>query len=105
VENTGVEMEITYSNSAGLLNYSISANGAFNQNVVKDIPTEEGRILGGDNQLFANAPAFYLAEEGHPIGYFWGLETKGLFQNNSEVQAHTSSDGTVIQPSSMIWTK
>ncbi len=98
VENTGIEFELTYNNSIGDLNYSLAANGAFNKNRVVNIPTEDERIIGGANQLYNNAPDFYVAEAGHPIGYFWGYQTDGIFQNTGEVQAYTSTDGTVIQP-------
>ncbi|MDC7217674.1 MAG: TonB-dependent receptor, partial [Spirochaetales bacterium] len=37
-------------------------------------------------------------EIGEPLGMFYTIKTDGLFQNESEVQAHTNSAGTVIQP-------
>lgn len=98
VENTGVDLELTYASSAGGFNYSISANGNYNQNLVKEIPTEDGTIHGASNSLYNNSPEFYQARSGFPIGYFWGFESDGLFQNTGEVDAHTNNAGTVIQP-------
>ncbi|MEQ8473087.1 MAG: TonB-dependent receptor [Marinoscillum sp.] len=97
VENTGFELELSFRDNVGSLNWSITANGNYNQNVVKEIPTEDGIIHGQSNQLYANSPEFYQARTGFPIGYFWGLESDGLFQNAEEVQAHTNSSGTLIQ--------
>ncbi len=98
VENSGFELELSYRSSVRGFNYSVSANGNYNKNVVKDIPTEDGRIHGASNTLFANSPEFYQAKSGLPIGYFWGFETDGLFQNTEEVTNYTSSAGTKIQP-------
>lgn len=98
VENTGVELELTYASSAGGFNYSISANGNLNENIVKEVPTEDGVIHGAANTLYNNSPEFYQAKTGHPIGYFWGFETEGLFQNSNDVETHTTADGKMIQP-------
>jgi len=38
------------------------------------------------------------AEEGLPIGYFWGYQTDGLFQNQAEIFQHIGSTGQVLQP-------
>ena len=29
-------------------------------------------------------------EKGHPIGYFYGYKTDGIFQNQAEIAAHPS---------------
>ena len=99
VRNRGVELGLIYYKTEGDFTYSLSANGAYNQNNVLDIPTEDGIVHGADNTLYVNSGEFYRAESGHPIGYFWGYETDGLFQYTRDVTAHTNSLGTVIQPS------
>ncbi|MBT1686904.1 SusC/RagA family TonB-linked outer membrane protein [Dawidia soli] len=98
VKNTGVELAVAYNNSVGELRYTVSANGAYNRNRVGQIPTADGIIHGSDNQLYNNALEFYRAENGHPIGYFWGLSTAGIFQTEEEVQSYRNSEGSVIQP-------
>jgi TonB-linked SusC/RagA family outer membrane protein len=98
VVNKGVELGLSLNNSLGELHYSVSANGTYNKNVVKDIPTSDGIVHGATNTLYANSLEFYRAQSGHPIGFFWGYETAGLFQNTGDVTDYRSSDGTVIQP-------
>lgn len=98
VLNTGVELALTYRNQIGELKYDVNINGAFNKNEVQNIPTDDGIIHGAANTLYNNSEEFYRAESGHPIGYFWGLKTDGLFQNKSEVSNYTNSDGKIIQP-------
>ena len=100
VTNTGVELELQYSDKIGDFNYSIAANGAYNDNNVGEIPTIDGLIHGQTNQLFANAPEFYRAEDGHPLGYFWGYKTAGVFQNQQQIDDYgiqpTAVPGDVI---------
>jgi TonB-linked SusC/RagA family outer membrane protein len=98
VSNKGVELAINYSNNAGDLSYRFGVNGAYNRNEITDIPTPDHIIHGQTNQLFNNAPEFYRAEQGYPVGYFWGLTTNGIFQNEAEVDSYVSSEGTQIQP-------
>jgi len=99
VKNTGIELALTYKNKVGEFNYSVGVNGAYNKNKVENIPTSDEIIHGGENELFNNALEFYRAQTGFPIGYFWGLKTAGIFQNEAEVQNYRSANGKVIQPS------
>jgi len=101
VTNKGVEFALAYNDNIGQFHYSIGGNIAYNQNNVTEIPTRDGIIHGAANQLYANALEFYRAETGHPIGYFWGLKTDGIFQNEAEVANYKSTDGTVIQPTAL----
>jgi TonB-linked SusC/RagA family outer membrane protein len=98
VKNTGIELALTYKNKVGEFNYSVGVNGAYNKNKVENIPTSDEIIHGGENELFNNALEFYRAQTGFPIGYFWGLKTAGIFQNEAEVQNYRSANGKVIQP-------
>ncbi len=97
VINTGLELALTYNSQVGDLYYTVGVNGSYNQNEVREISTNDGIIHGATNQLYANSQEFYRAQIGFPIGYFWGLETDGIFQNESEVQSHSTGEG-LIQP-------
>ena len=98
VDNTGVELSVSYHNNIGKLNYRIAGNIAKNKNEVSEVPTSDGIVHGLTNMLYDNSLEFYhRAETGYPIGYFWGWETDGIFQNEEEVQAYTNN-GKVTQP-------
>ncbi len=97
VINSGIELALTYRSNVGDFNYSVGVNGAYNKNKVTEIPTADGIVHGLTNQLFDNAQEFYRAQTGFPIGYFWGLQTNGIFQNEAEVQSY-GANGTLIQP-------
>jgi len=100
VENMGVELALSYNNHMGDFNYTIAANGAYNQNKVGKIPTADGIIHGETNQLYDNAPEFYRSEDGFPLWYFWGYETAGVFQTQQEINDYgiqpNASPGDII---------
>jgi TonB-linked SusC/RagA family outer membrane protein len=98
VKNTGVELAVSWKDQIGELKYRIGANGAYNKNVVGNIPTEDGIIHGETGQLFDNSDEFYRAQNGMPIGYFWGYKTDGLFQNYAEIEAWKSAGKGILQP-------
>lgn len=98
VRNTGVELGISYRNRIGDVNYSVSVNGAYNKNRIGNIPTLDNIIHGNTNSLYNNSLEFYRAQNGFPVGYFWGLKTDGIFQTEEELATHTKN-GTLIQPS------
>lgn len=97
VTNKGVELGVSFSDNIGGLEYTIGANGAYNKNTVGQIPTEGGIINGLTNMLYDNATEFYRAQNGEPIGFFWGYKTAGIFQNEADVQNY-KSNGKVLQP-------
>ena len=98
VENSGVELALTWSDRIGKdFNYSISVNGAYNKNEVKDIPNEDGIIHGESGKLYDNSEEFYRAQNGHAIGYFWGYKTAGIFQNEQEIKDWVAEGNGVLQ--------
>ncbi|SFU66638.1 TonB-linked outer membrane protein, SusC/RagA family [Pustulibacterium marinum] len=99
ITNKGVEVALSYrENVSEDFSFSVGVNGAFNKNEVGNIPTSDGIIHGETNQLWDNSPEFYRAEEGHPLGYFWGYQTAGVFQTEEDVQNYVGADGTQILP-------
>lgn len=99
VTNTGVELALNYkANVSDDFTFSVGVNGAFNKNKVGNIPTDDGIIHGETNQIWNNAPEFYRAQSGHPLGYFWGYKTAGVFQTEAQIQNYTNSNGGLIQP-------
>ncbi|MEO8238039.1 MAG: TonB-dependent receptor [Flavobacterium sp.] len=98
VVNKGVELSLNYQNKIGDFNYSVSANGAYNKNTVGQIPSADGIIHGLPNELYDNSSEFYRAQNGYPLGYFWGYKTGGVFQNQAQIDNYKSASGVVLQP-------
>ena len=102
VKNDGIEFNITWSDVIGNgFSYNVGVNGAYNRNKVGSIPTEDGIIHGQTNQLYNNAPEFYRAQDGHPIGYFWGYQTAGIFQNQKQIDDWRASGNGFLQSNPM----
>ena len=98
VKNTGFELALNWNDNIGKLHYSIGVNGSTNKNTVGKIPTLDGIIHGKTAMLYDNSDEFYRAENGHAIGYFWGYETAGIFQNQQEIDDWKAAGNGILQP-------
>ena len=98
VRNRGVELGLSWRDKKGGFEYGISGNISYNKNEVTHIANTEGIIHGPNNVVSHNTSEFFRAQEGYPIGYFWGYETAGIFQNEQEVQNYKNAEGKVIMP-------
>ncbi len=97
VKNTGIELALNWNDKIGEIKYNVGVNGAYNKNTVGNIPTLDGIIHGQTNMLFDNSEEFYRAENGHAIGYFWGYQTDGLFQNEQEIADWKAAGNGILQ--------
>ena len=98
VENKGLEMAFNYSK---IVDEDFSFNVAYNFSTINNevtaingAPFLEGGVFG-----VGQLPPSRM-EVGQPIGYFYGLKTDGIFQNQAEVDAHPSQQalGASAQP-------
>lgn len=97
VKNTGIELALNWNDRIGKLNYNVGVNGAYNKNKVGKIPTDDGIIHGPTNMLYANSEEFYRAQNGYAIGYFWGYQTAGIFQNQADIDAWKAAGNGILQ--------
>lgn len=87
VENKGFEFSVSYNEDiSDDFRFNISYNMTYLQNTVLAVAGENGFVTGGSFGVGQDPPS--RMEVGQPIGYFYGLKTDGLFQNQSEVDAH-----------------
>ena len=87
VENKGFEFQIGYSKSfSDDFKFNMSYNFTTLENEVLFVNSDNGFIPGGSFGVGQDPPA--RMEVGQPIGYFYGLETDGIFQTQAEVDAH-----------------
>ncbi len=94
IENTGVEVVLSWNDNIGDFKYGATVSGAFNKNEVTKIANAEGIITGEPHILSQGTAYISRVEVGKPIGYFYGLETDGILQNQDEVDAYVTPDGT-----------
>ena len=89
VKNSGIELSLGWRDTINDFTYSVSINGSYNKNEVTRIANDQGIIEGKNDAFDQNTGVLYRAQEGMPIGYFYGYKTNGIFQNQAEVDATT----------------
>lgn len=85
VQNSGFEVEMAYKENFGDLKLNIGLNASTNRSKVLSINNEQGAITGGEG--VKGQGNVLRAEEGEPLGYFWGYQTNGIFQSEEEIEA------------------
>jgi len=91
MRNTGFDFTLGTRGTFGSdLNWTLSFNGSHYQNEIRKIDgTAEFFFSPGIGRIGFNP----INQIGSPIGSFYGLETDGLFMNESDVNSHASQDG------------
>jgi TonB-linked SusC/RagA family outer membrane protein len=89
VENRGFEFAIGYQETVSdNFKFKINYNVTTLKNEVLEVNNSTGFLEGGSFGVGQPAPS--RMEVGLPIGYFYGYQTDGIFQNQAEVNAHPS---------------
>lgn len=101
VRNSGIELGINYKDQIGKdLTLNLSFNISHNVNKVTQINNASKTISGAN---YINLGSITRMAVGQPIGYFWGVQTNGIFQTQAQVDAYTWTNPTTqvvkkIQP-------
>ena len=111
VRNSGVELSFTWNDSIGDLRYSVGLNGSYNKNNVLYINNADG-IIHGEKKIISENVAKedgFRAEPGKPIGYFLGIASEGIFQNQAQIDEYNKKGYAFMngyenaQPGDVIW--
>lgn len=97
MENKGFDIELGYRKKIGGLNLSVNGNFSYIKNEITFL--DEGTLfIGGKETVQSSSYEINRTQVGQAYNSFYGLKTNGVFQTQAEVNAYTSSGGTVIQP-------
>lgn len=99
MNNKGIELELGYDNSFGEFNLAAKGNVSYVKNEVTVIGNEAGFVRGAG--WGTQGIEVTRITEGLPIGYLYGYTADGVFQNQAEIDAHTGTDGTLLQPNAV----
>ena len=89
VENKGFEFQIAYREDiSDDFTFNISYNMTYLQNEVTFVSGDNGFVTGGSFGVGQEPPS--RMEVGQPIGYFYGLKSDGISQNEAEVDSHAT---------------
>ena len=107
VENTGIEIALSWDDKIGKdFRYNVGVNFATNKNKVTRIANDNHYINGPSGVLSQGTEYCYRAEEGKPIGYFFGMSYSGIWQNQEQIDAARKAGKAVLdnaQPGDCIW--
>ena len=107
VKNTGVEIALSWNDRIGKdFRYNASVNFTTNTNEVTRIANDNHYINGPSGVLSQGTEYVYRAEEGKPIGYFYGMSYSGVWQNQEQIDAARKAGKAVLdgaQPGDLIW--
>ena len=107
VQNTGIELALTWNDKIGKdFSYNIGVNLATNKNKVTRIANENHYLNGAGGILSQGTEFLYRAEEGKPIGYFYGMSYSGIWQSQEEIEAARTAGKAVLDnamPGDCIW--
>ena len=96
MENIGVELELGYHAKVNDVKFDIKANGSYLKNKVTYLGADKKFLTGANFQ--ASSYEISRTAVGHPIGSFYGFQTMGIFQTQSDVNKYVGKDGKPIQP-------
>ena len=111
VRNSGVELSFTWNDSVGDFRYSLGLNGSYNKNNVLYINNADG-IIHGEKKIISENVAKedgFRAEPGKPIGYFLGIASEGIFQNQNQIDEYNAAGYAFMngydkaEPGDVIW--
>lgn len=89
VRNRGAEFSVNYkTNITKDLKITVGGNFTALENEVLSVNNDVGFVTGGSFGVGQEAPSRMQA--GKPLGFFFGLKTDGIFQNQQEVDAHAT---------------
>lgn len=100
VRNRGVELALSWNDYAGDFTYGATVNLGYNKNEVTRLANDEGIINGSTEILSSRTDYISRVEVGHPIGFFYGYKTDGVFQSEAEVNAYRNAKGQLLCPTS-----
>ncbi|SHI71398.1 SusC/RagA family TonB-linked outer membrane protein [Algibacter luteus] len=89
--NKGLELFLNYKHSfSDDVSFGISYNAT---KIDGEVTAVSNDIISEGGSFSVGQPAISRMEVGQPIGYFYGLKSDGIFQNQAEVNAHPSQTG------------
>ncbi|TWO33443.1 TonB-dependent receptor [Seonamhaeicola sediminis] len=100
-ESKGIDIALGYNKQWD--DFSLGVNLTLSTGDSKAVELAPGNeiILGLKRETLGNR-FVKITELGQTVGLFQGYETAGIFQNQTELNSHTSEDGTIIQPNAQI---
>ncbi|WP_028295242.1 SusC/RagA family TonB-linked outer membrane protein [Olivibacter sitiensis] len=96
MKNSGVELELGYTDKIGEVNFSLNGNASYLRNEVTNIGAGVSFINGANFQ--SSSYPITRTMVGNAFNSFYGFQTLGIFQTQAEIDNYLNSEGQRIQP-------
>lgn len=106
VQNTGFEAVLSWNDVVNRdFVYGAKVSLGYNKNTALKIPNIDKTLHGRSSVPWEGAEEIYRAEEGRPLGFFYGYISDGIFQNQAQIDAYEGALflGKNTRPGDMIW--
>ncbi|WP_299012068.1 TonB-dependent receptor [uncultured Polaribacter sp.] len=100
-QSRGLDLTIGYNKKWDDLTFGANLTLSTNESRAIDLAPGNEVILGQRRPRLGNR-FVKITELNETVGLFQGYQTGGIFQNQTELNSHTSEDGTLIQPNAQV---
>ncbi|GIZ09379.1 TonB-dependent receptor [Flavobacterium sp. UMI-01] len=100
-ESEGFDAQLGYNKKMGDFTLGLNFNISTNKSKAVALAPGNEQIFG-QNRPDLGGRFIKISELGQTVGLFYGFKTDGIFQNQTELNSHTSNDGTAIQPNAKV---
>lgn len=100
MESKGWDISTGYSDAINEFTYSINANLSTNESKLSEIAPGIEELFGQQRSDLGNR-YLKISRPGEIAGLFYGYKTAGIFQNQTEINAHSSEAGDLLQPKAL----
>ena len=100
-ESKGIDIALGYNKTWNDFTLGLNLTVSTNESRAVELAPGNEVLLGLRREILGNQYA-KITELGQVVGLFQGYQTAGIFQNQTELNSHTSEDGTIIQPNAQV---
>tara|TARA_R110002049_G_scaffold267422_1_gene443779 strand:+ start:4695 stop:7694 length:3000 start_codon:yes stop_codon:yes gene_type:complete len=96
-ESKGIDFQAGYNKKIGDFTLGLNFNISTNESKAVELAPGNEQLFGQKREDLGNR-FIKITELGQTVGLFYGFKTEGIFQNQTEINSHSSENGTIIQP-------
>ena len=101
IESKGIDVALGYNKTWNDFTLGLNLTVSSNESRAVELAPGNEVLLGLKREILGNR-FVKITELGETVGLFQGYQTAGIFQNQTELNSHTSEDGTIIQPNAQV---
>lgn len=96
-ESNGWDITLGYNKKVSEFTISADATITTNESRVAELAPGNDQLFGQQRAEFGNG-FLKVTELGQTVGLFYGYETAGIFSSQTDINSHSTDQGTLIQP-------